>query len=105
MTSFTFNILKVWVLDATPGKVRAGGDGEDHPGELIAFLSRLPNQVGFYFSCIDLYFNNFMLMYVLGLFCFYGVGFVFHVVQVSSKQEIVDALVREGFSLDVARVC
>nr|CAD1831906.1 unnamed protein product [Ananas comosus var. bracteatus] len=59
--------VRVWVLDATPGKVRAGGDGEDHPGELIAFLSRLPNQV-------------------------------------SSKQEIVDALVREGFSLDVARV-
>ncbi|OAY83257.1 Alpha/beta hydrolase domain-containing protein 11 [Ananas comosus] len=58
--------VRVWVLDATPGKVRAGGDGEDHPGELIAFLSRLPNQV-------------------------------------SSKQEIVDALVREGFSLDVAR--
>ncbi|OAY64834.1 hypothetical protein ACMD2_18068, partial [Ananas comosus] len=60
--------VRVWILDATPGKVRAGGDGEDHLGELIAFLSRLPNQV-------------------------------------SSKQEIVDALVREGFSLDVARVC
>ncbi|OAY66240.1 hypothetical protein ACMD2_21302 [Ananas comosus] len=60
--------VRVWILDATPGKVRAGGDGEDHPGQLIAFLSRLPNQV-------------------------------------SSKQEIVDALIREGFSLDVARVC
>lgn len=37
--------LKVWVLDATPGKVRPGGDGEDHPGELIAFLQRLPTKV------------------------------------------------------------
>ncbi|CAD6235493.1 unnamed protein product [Miscanthus lutarioriparius] len=27
--------VRVWVLDATPGKVRAGGDGEDHPAELI----------------------------------------------------------------------
>ena len=36
---------KVWVLDATPGKVRAGGDGEDHPAELIEFLRRMPTQV------------------------------------------------------------
>ena len=41
-----FFTLKVWVLDATPGKVRAGLDGEDHPGELIEFLRRMPNQVG-----------------------------------------------------------
>ncbi|XP_008806994.2 protein ABHD11 [Phoenix dactylifera] len=58
--------VRVWVLDATPGKVRPGGDGEDHPGELISFLSSMPQQV-------------------------------------SSKHEVVDALVREGFSTDVAR--
>ncbi|XP_072999514.1 uncharacterized protein [Typha latifolia] len=58
--------VRVWVLDATPGKVRAGGDGEDHPGELIEFLSRMPKQI-------------------------------------SSKKEVVDALVQEGFSTDVAR--
>ncbi|XP_077231602.1 alpha/beta-Hydrolases superfamily protein isoform X2 [Tasmannia lanceolata] len=58
--------VRVWVLDATPGKVRPGGDGEDHPAELIAFLSTMPKQV-------------------------------------SSKREVVDALVREGFSKDVAQ--
>ncbi|KAL5167945.1 putative esterase/lipase [Glycine soja] len=36
--------VRAWVLDATPGKVRAGGDGEDHPAELISFLSTLPNE-------------------------------------------------------------
>lgn len=40
---------QVWVLDATPGKVRAGRDGEDHPAELISFLSKLPKEVSFYF--------------------------------------------------------
>lgn len=40
--------LKVWVLDATPGKVRPGGDGEDHPGELISFLSGMPQKVRFF---------------------------------------------------------
>lgn len=39
--------LKVWVLDSTPGKVHAGGDGEDHPAELIDFLSRMPKQACF----------------------------------------------------------
>ncbi|KAG6541447.1 hypothetical protein Mapa_017119 [Marchantia paleacea] len=34
--------VRVWVLDATPGKVRAGGDGEDHPAELITALRELP---------------------------------------------------------------
>jgi len=58
--------VRVWVLDATPGKVRAGGDGEDHPAELIEFLRRMPEQV-------------------------------------SSKQEVVDALVKGQFSMDVAR--
>ncbi|KAF5197367.1 alpha/beta-Hydrolases superfamily protein, partial [Thalictrum thalictroides] len=58
--------VKVWVLDATPGTVRPGGDGEDHPGELIAFLASMPEQV-------------------------------------SSKREVVDALIREGFSKDVAQ--
>ncbi|KAL5982865.1 hypothetical protein ACLOJK_016943 [Asimina triloba] len=58
--------VKVWVLDATPGKVRPGGDGEDHPAELIAFLSSMP-------------------------------------MQVSSKREVVQALVQEGFSHDIAQ--
>jgi pimeloyl-ACP methyl ester carboxylesterase len=35
--------VRVWVLDATPGKVRSGGDGEDHPGELIATLRQMPS--------------------------------------------------------------
>ncbi|CAA6660210.1 unnamed protein product [Spirodela intermedia] len=59
--------VRVWVLDATPGKVRPGGHGEDRPGELIAFLSRMPKQV-------------------------------------SSKREVVEALLREGFSPDVSQV-
>lgn len=37
--------LKVWVLDATPGKVRAGRDGDDHPAELITFLRAFPDKV------------------------------------------------------------
>lgn len=37
--------MQVWVLDATPGKVRSGGDGEDHPGELIATLREMPSSV------------------------------------------------------------
>ncbi|KAI8568654.1 hypothetical protein RHMOL_Rhmol02G0217300 [Rhododendron molle] len=37
--------VRVWVLDATPGKVRAGGDKEDHPFELISFLRTLPKQL------------------------------------------------------------
>lgn len=37
--------VKVWVLDATPGKVRPGGHGEDHPAELISFLRRMPEKV------------------------------------------------------------
>ncbi|CAL1409856.1 unnamed protein product [Linum trigynum] len=58
--------IRVWVLDATPGKVRAGGDGEDHPAELISFLRRLPEEV-------------------------------------TSKREVISALLREGFSKDVAQ--
>ncbi|GMN45382.1 hypothetical protein TIFTF001_014570 [Ficus carica] len=58
--------VRVWVLDATPGKVRPGGDGDDHPAELISFLSRLPKEV-------------------------------------SSKREIINALLKEGFSKDVAQ--
>lgn len=37
--------VQVWVLDALPGEVRAGGGldgGEDHPRELIAALTQLP---------------------------------------------------------------
>ncbi|XP_059452314.1 uncharacterized protein LOC132182957 [Corylus avellana] len=58
--------VRVWVLDATPGKVRSGGDGEDHPAELISFLSTLPKEV-------------------------------------SSKRDILKALIQEGFSKEVAQ--
>jgi len=58
--------VRVWVLDATPGKVRSGGDGEDHPAELISFLSTLPKEV-------------------------------------SSKRDILNALIQEGFSKEVAQ--
>ncbi|ESQ38563.1 hypothetical protein EUTSA_v10028731mg [Eutrema salsugineum] len=58
--------VRAWVLDATPGKVRAGGDGEDHPRELISFLRTLPKVV-------------------------------------SSKREVLNALIKEGFSNDVAQ--
>ncbi|KAK9054272.1 hypothetical protein SSX86_025350 [Deinandra increscens subsp. villosa] len=58
--------VRVWVLDATPGKVRAGRDEDDHPAELINFLNAFPNEV-------------------------------------ISKREVVSALVREGFSNDVAQ--
>ncbi|KAK9748635.1 hypothetical protein RND81_02G070900 [Saponaria officinalis] len=58
--------VKVWVLDATPGKVRPGGHGEDHPAELISYLRRMPEKV-------------------------------------PSKQYVLDALVQEGFSKDVAQ--
>ncbi|CAK7327873.1 unnamed protein product [Dovyalis caffra] len=67
VASTASDVLKlVWVLDATPGKVRAGGDGEDHPAELISFLRKLPKEV-------------------------------------SSKREIVNALIKERFSKDVAQ--
>ncbi|ESW28997.1 hypothetical protein PHAVU_002G035500 [Phaseolus vulgaris] len=58
--------VRAWVLDATPGKVRTGGDGEDHPAELISFLSTLPKEI-------------------------------------STKQEVVRALIQQGFSNDVAQ--
>ncbi|CAA0837672.1 alpha/beta-Hydrolases superfamily protein [Striga hermonthica] len=58
--------VRVWVLDATPGKVRAGGDGTDRPAELISFLNTFPKTV-------------------------------------SSKREIVEALLQDGFSKDVAQ--
>ncbi|KAL6492773.1 hypothetical protein OROGR_032532 [Orobanche gracilis] len=58
--------VRVWVLDATPGKVRAGGDRDDHPAELISFLCSFPKKV-------------------------------------SSKREVMEALVQDGFSNDVAQ--
>ncbi|PIN01628.1 putative alpha/beta hydrolase [Handroanthus impetiginosus] len=58
--------VRVWVLDATPGKVQAGADGDDHPAELISFLKMLPKEV-------------------------------------SSKRDVVNALVQHGFSQDVAQ--
>lgn len=45
--------IRVWVLDATPGKVRSGGDGEDHPGELIATLRKMPASLPSRRSLID----------------------------------------------------
>ncbi|KAL6508969.1 hypothetical protein OROHE_021528 [Orobanche hederae] len=39
--------VRVWVLDATPGKARAGGDRDDHPAELISFFGSFPNKVFF----------------------------------------------------------
>ncbi|KAH7352098.1 hypothetical protein KP509_19G029800 [Ceratopteris richardii] len=36
--------VQLWILDATPGTVRAGGNGEDHPAELIAALNEMPNE-------------------------------------------------------------
>ncbi|EPS61041.1 hypothetical protein M569_13759, partial [Genlisea aurea] len=58
--------VRVWVLDSTPGKVRAGADGHDHPAELIAFLQKFPKRI-------------------------------------SNKRDVVDALLRDGFSNDVAQ--
>ncbi|XP_074370846.1 uncharacterized protein LOC141711997 isoform X2 [Apium graveolens] len=58
--------VRVWVLDATPGQVRAGGDGDDHPAELISFLRTFPREI-------------------------------------ASKRDVVQALVHEGFSKDVAQ--
>lgn len=37
--------VQVWVLDATPGDVHAGGDGEDHPAELIQALANMPGPI------------------------------------------------------------
>lgn len=37
--------IKVWVLDTTPGLVKGGRDGEDHPKELISSLQQMPSQV------------------------------------------------------------
>ncbi|XP_027361697.1 protein ABHD11 isoform X2 [Abrus precatorius] len=58
--------VRAWILDATPGKVQSGGGGEDHPAELISFLSTLPKEV-------------------------------------PSKQDVVKALIQQGFSNDVAQ--
>uniref|UniRef100_A0A803N8I3 AB hydrolase-1 domain-containing protein n=1 Tax=Chenopodium quinoa TaxID=63459 RepID=A0A803N8I3_CHEQI len=60
--------VRVWVLDATPGKVKPGGHGEDHPAELISFLRKMPEK------------------------------------KIPSKQYVLDALVHEGFSKDVAQL-
>ncbi|PNY15028.1 esterase/lipase [Trifolium pratense] len=64
--SVVAKITDAWILDATPGKVRAGGDGEDHPAELISLLNTLPKEV-------------------------------------SSKKDVVKALIQQGFSNDVAQ--
>lgn len=58
--------VRVWVLDASPGKVKPGGHREDHPAELISFLRKMPEKV-------------------------------------PSKQYVMDALVQQGFSKDVAQ--
>ncbi|GAB4862065.1 hypothetical protein Ancab_037319 [Ancistrocladus abbreviatus] len=58
--------VRVWILDATPGKARPGLHREDHPAELIAALKKMPKEV-------------------------------------ASKCAVVDALLQEGFSKDVAQ--
>ena len=38
-----YRLLQVWVLDALPGDIRAGGEGrKDHPADVIAALQALP---------------------------------------------------------------
>lgn len=94
MPPFVFSI-KVWVLDATPGRVRPGGHGEDRPGELIAFLSRMPKQVSHHqTSAIDRE-KSFACPKIFA---------VVAVSKVSSKREVVEALLRDGFSADVSQV-
>ncbi|KAL0314066.1 UNVERIFIED_CONTAM: protein ABHD11 [Sesamum angustifolium] len=59
--------VRVWVLDSTPGKVRAGADGDDHPAELISFLSTLPKER----SCNEVLEFTTVFLYILfycGLF-------------------------------------
>ncbi|KAK3010592.1 hypothetical protein RJ639_012789 [Escallonia herrerae] len=82
--------VRVWVLDATPGKVRAGGDGDDHPAELISFLSKLPKERPRGVTQVGLLLGMSPSLTQLPL-------------EVSSKRDLVNALVREGFSTDVAQ--
>ncbi|RYR10347.1 hypothetical protein Ahy_B05g078816 isoform B [Arachis hypogaea] len=79
--------VRVWVLDATPGKVRAGGDGEDHPAELISLLSTLPREVD-----LQYIFSEVLIILYITLYR-----------KVSSKRDIVKALTQQGFSNDVAQ--
>ncbi|KAJ7515236.1 hypothetical protein O6H91_22G007000 [Diphasiastrum complanatum] len=58
--------VQVWVLDSTPGQVRSGGDGEDHPAKIISFLRTMPAEV-------------------------------------PSRRFVIDALLKERFSLSVAQ--
>ncbi|KAM7266207.1 hypothetical protein ACFE04_004104 [Oxalis oulophora] len=82
--------VRVWVLDATPGKVRAGGDGEDHPAELISFLRTLPKMNTSYPGLIS-------------TFCYLYLPHVQLLYLVTSKREVVNALIQKGFSNDVAQ--
>nr|XP_011462124.1 PREDICTED: abhydrolase domain-containing protein IMO32-like [Fragaria vesca subsp. vesca] len=43
--------VRVWVLDSTPGKVHPGGDGEDHPAELISVNIQLLPFLSLEFDC------------------------------------------------------
>ncbi|GMH31246.1 hypothetical protein Nepgr_033089 [Nepenthes gracilis] len=45
--------VRVWVLDATPGKARPGLHSKDHPLELIATLKKLPKEVASKRAVID----------------------------------------------------
>uniref|UniRef100_A0A2N9J3E3 AB hydrolase-1 domain-containing protein n=1 Tax=Fagus sylvatica TaxID=28930 RepID=A0A2N9J3E3_FAGSY len=73
--------VKVWSLDATPGKVRSGGDGEDHPAEL-----------------------NIILKYIArGGYLKAKYSMKKEIKRVSSKRDVVNALIQQGFSKDVAQ--
>ncbi|KAI8568655.1 hypothetical protein RHMOL_Rhmol02G0217300 [Rhododendron molle] len=100
--------VRVWVLDATPGKVRAGGDKEDHPFELISFLRTLPKQLR---RCLlekereivpdgneERVTGLDMLLYF-----FFVLSYSLKVWKVASKRDVVVALERHGFSKDVAQ--
>ncbi|KAA3487067.1 protein ABHD11 isoform X1 [Gossypium australe] len=88
--------VRAWVLDATPGKVRAGQDGEDHPGKLISFLRKLPKEVSLYDLIMQILFVKPLQIEFSKLATILR--------QVSSKRDIVNALIQEGFSKDVAQV-
>ncbi|WMV34885.1 hypothetical protein MTR67_028270 [Solanum verrucosum] len=83
--------VRVWVLDATPGEVRAGADGDDHPAELISFLSKLPKELSPSLVINVSPVQKEFARTTLGLR------------KVSSKRDIVEALIQEGFSRDVAQ--
>eukprot|EP00850_Spirogloea_muscicola_P022821 SM000313S11971 [mRNA] locus=s313:36518:37821:- [translate_table: standard] len=88
---------QVWVLDATPGNVRAGGDGEDHPAELIAALQKLPPRVQHSLNSMSE--TNQSLSEELQD----KQVPQSELLQIDSRRSVVAALQREGFSQAVAQ--